>query len=69
MRNVFSSPLVASPSGSVVTDVGTVTQGARFESRTHTKLSGGPEHWLGTALVPPLTHKSTTDPWFSKGSV
>ena len=20
------------------------------------KLVGGPEHWLGTALVPPLTH-------------
>ena len=34
-----------------------------------TKVSGGPEHWLGTALVPPLTHISTTDPRFSKGSV
>ncbi|CAI8013760.1 hypothetical protein GBAR_LOCUS8683, partial [Geodia barretti] len=32
-------------------------------------MSGDPEHWLGTALVPPLTHKSTTDPCFSKGSV
>ena len=33
------------------------------------KLTGGPEHWLRTALVPPLTHESTTDPRFSKGSV
>ena len=30
----------------MVGDVGTDTIGARFESRT--KLSGGPEHWLGT---------------------
>ena len=22
----------------------------------HLKVSGGPEQWLGTALVPPLTH-------------
>ena len=34
--------------------VGTDSIGARFESRTRTKLSGGPEHWLGTALVPPF---------------
>ena len=30
------------------------------------KLTGGPEHWLGTALVPPLTHESTTDPHTSQ---
>ena len=25
------------------------------------KLTGGPEHWLGIALVPPLTHESTME--------
>ena len=44
----------------MVRDVGTDTIGARFESRSRTKVSGGPEHWLGTALVPPLTHESTS---------
>ena len=27
-------------------------------NRTALKLTGGQEHWLGTALVPPLTHES-----------
>ena len=30
----------------------------------HLKVSGGPEQWLGTALVPPLTHAILQTPTY-----